>query len=253
MPLQLTYENDLALLRMEMPRGNAISRAFLGELGRALDDVEASPARALVMTGQGKVFCTGLDLVEAFELDREALVAFVRDFDEAFARLFAFPKPVVAAVNGHAIAGGCIVACAADWRVMEPGPFLIGVTEAQVGIPFPVAAMEIVRHSVAPAAWTETFLEGKRWTVEDAQRIGLVQRIAGERGAWAEAIEKAATLAKVAPSVARAIKGDLKRATMATIREEHARTHARFAEAWSSPEARATIGKIREELLRKKG
>ena len=253
MPITVTHENDLALVRLAMPRGNAISRAFLTELDLALDAVLASPARAVVIGAEGKVFSTGLDLVEAYELDREGMALYVRDFERAFARVFSLPRPVVAAVNGHAIAGGCILACGADWRVMAPGPFLVGVTEAQVGIPFPVGAMEIVRHTVIPAAWTETFLEGKRWGVDDALRIGMVQKLAGEAGVWAEAIAKATDLARIDPAVAAATKADLKRATMATIAAETEATQARFVEAWFAPAARATIGKIRDELLKKKG
>ncbi len=254
MPITTTYDGAVAVARMEMPRGNAIGLAFLDAIAAALDEVEASPARALVLTGHGKVFSTGLDLVEAYDFDRAALTTFVDRFDELFLRVFAFPKPLVAAVNGHAVAGGCILATAADWRVMAPGPFVTGVTEATLGIPFPIAAFEVVRWALPVATWNETFMEGRRWSPDDALKMGMVNALAGEAGVVADATERARALAAIEPDAARSIKLELKRDTLAAIASRKVETRARFVDAWFGPVAREKIGRVRDELLaRKKG
>src|SRR5262245_43000605 len=101
---------------MSMPRGNAINFAFIEALNGALDQAERDAPGALVMVGSGRTFGAGLDLVEAYDYDRATLAKFVDAFDDLFLRVFALPVPVVAAMNGHAIAGGCVLAMAADWR-----------------------------------------------------------------------------------------------------------------------------------------
>ena len=145
MPIPITEDAGVAVLSLELGRGNAIDHPFIEEMHRALDAVEKSDARAAVITGKGRVFCGGLDLLTIHAFDRPALERFVDAFEGMFRRVFAFDRPLVAAVNGHALAGGAILAMACDLRVMADGPFQIGVNEVRLGIPFPAAAFEIVR------------------------------------------------------------------------------------------------------------
>src|SRR5262245_37161618 len=133
MPVARTRADTVTILSLELGRGNAIDLTFIDALDSALDAAEQSDGRALVITGQGRTFCAGLDLVQAFTFDRTAMERYVDAFDGLFCRVAAFPWPVVAAVNGNAIAGGCILALAADHRVMQPGPHLIGLNEVLLG------------------------------------------------------------------------------------------------------------------------
>src|SRR5262245_5728643 len=107
MPVTHTMDDGVAVLKLELERGNAINLPFIDALNRALDEAETSAAtRAVVVTGTGKMFSGGLDLLWCYELDRPGMAHFVDAFDNLFLRLFVFPKPMVAAVNGHALAGG---------------------------------------------------------------------------------------------------------------------------------------------------
>src|SRR5262245_52625977 len=105
MPIIKTLEDGIALLSMELGRGNAIDDAFIAALHGALDSVAGPEVKAVVLTGQGRMFSAGLNLPAVYDLDRAGAARFMDAFDGVFERLFCFPKPVVAAINGHALAG----------------------------------------------------------------------------------------------------------------------------------------------------
>ena len=251
MPIPVTLDQGVALLRLELGRGNAIDFAFVDALHAALDEVERSDARAVVVTGQGRVFCGGLDLLTAHAFDRPTLERFVLAFDGLFRRLFALPLPSVAAVNGHALAGGCILAMACDLRVMAEGSYQIGVNEVQLGIPFPAATFEIARRATPAAARTAVLLQGRRFSPAEAHRIGLVHRLAPDGEALAAAREEAVLLAAAGPDAVRAVKADLIAPTQARIDASFAARTARFVDAWFSAEAQARIGALRDALAAK--
>src|SRR5947207_2207164 len=105
---------------------NALNLELLEALEAALGEAERSPARAIVLTGQGPAFSAGADLFEVLEQGSDYIDAAGRSLSSCFAALFRFPRPVVAAVNGHAIAGGCILANACDHRVGAAGDYRVG-------------------------------------------------------------------------------------------------------------------------------
>jgi enoyl-CoA hydratase len=252
MPVHATVTDDIVTLVLELGRGNAIDDAFIAAVNDALDDAEASPARAVVLTGHGRTFCGGLDLLRALALDRAALSRFVDSFDGLFLRVFAFPKPLVAAVNGHALAGGCLLALAADHRVMAPGPFFIGLNEVPLGIPLPAGCMEIVRAAVPPTSIAEALIEGRRYSPEEAARAGLVHRVAVEGAVVAEAQAKARSFAKGGADAVRDVKHDLAESALARAAAHRDDRRERFLDRWLAPDAQARMGAIRDELLRKR-
>jgi enoyl-CoA hydratase len=249
MPITRTLHDGVALLSLELGQGNAINPAFIAALNDALDGVSAPEVRAVVVTGQGRAFSGGLDLVTLSAMDRAAITAFVDAFDDLFLRVLTLPKPVVAAVNGHAVAGGCILAMSADLRIMAPGPYAIGIHEVLLGIPFPAGALEIARHALPRAAWAEAFLGGKRFTPEEAVAAGLVHRLASERGVVADASDAARALTGGSAEAIAAIKAALLAPVIARVEADRSASRARFVDAWLGAEAQARIGKVRDELL----
>ncbi|HET9752805.1 MAG TPA: enoyl-CoA hydratase/isomerase family protein, partial [Myxococcales bacterium] len=113
--MRVERSGQVAVLRLENGKANAISPSFLAGLRRLIGEI--GDARAAVMIGQGSAFSAGLDLPALVDLDRPAMRAFILGFDEAMLGLFELPVPVVAAVNGHAVAGGCVLALQADVRI----------------------------------------------------------------------------------------------------------------------------------------
>src|SRR3989475_9437149 len=168
--MRIERNGEVALIRLENGKANAIGPSFL-------DRLEAPPgqpgdARAAVITGQGSAFSAGLDLPTLVDLDRVRMRAFVLRFETAMMRVFEVPIPVVAAVNGHAVAGGCVLALQADHRVMADGEARIGLKEARLGIGLPSVVVETLRAQVPASALVPVALEGLLFSPAEALRIG---------------------------------------------------------------------------------
>ena len=113
----------VAIVTLDRPPANALNRGFFDELLALLDRLASPDVRAVVVTGTGRFFSAGLDLFEVFAYPPAAFDEFTGRFDAGFTRLFAFPKPIVAAVNGHAIAGGAALAAAEELATRPPTAF----------------------------------------------------------------------------------------------------------------------------------
>jgi len=174
----LTREGAIGIVHLERAHGNAIDDAFVESLVAALAEAESDPAiSGILLTAGGKIFCPGLDLQELFPLDREAMERFMLRFSAAVLTLYTFPKPVVAALQGHALAGGCVLSLCADWRVLRRGA-VTGLNEVKVGVPLPFGVALIVRDAVPKNKLTEVALLGRNYSDEEALRAGLADELA---------------------------------------------------------------------------
>ena len=251
MPITTEHRGATTTLGMAMPRGNAINFAFIEAMNAALDELERTPPGAVVLVSQGKAFCGGLDLIEAYDYDRATLRGFVDGFEDLFLRLFTLGRPVVAAVAGHAMAGGCILAMTADVRVFAAGGWLISLNEVEIGIPFPSGALEIARDALPPLAWADWFLEGRRFSPAEASAAQLAHALV-EGAPLEPALERAARLAARPAAPQAAIKAALRAPAMARARADADASRQRFVEAWYAPPAREKIGAVRAALLSKR-
>lgn len=177
-PPSLTAEDhdQVRILRLTHRKANALDIELCDAIIQALDD--AREAQAVVITGSGTIFSAGVDLVRIVD---GGGAAYVREFlprlREVFRRVAFEPKPVVAAVNGHAIAGGFILLAAADRAVAARGGGKLGVTELLVGLPFPAIAMELLR--ARAGVWTpEMAYLGRTYDVTTAAERRLVDEVA---------------------------------------------------------------------------
>jgi len=144
---RLRWDDGIVEIRWTCGKANAMNGRSLAALKRALDDAEAADARGVVLTGYDRFFSAGPDLVTLYDLEPRAMDAFMIDFDRLMLRAFAFSRPLITAVGGHAVAGGCVLALAGDVRVMTADGAQMGLNEIRLGVPFPAPALEIVRHA----------------------------------------------------------------------------------------------------------
>lgn len=227
---------------------NALDPVLVARLGASLDEAEAS-GRPLVLTGNGRFFSAGLDLA-ALPEDRDAMGAFVDAFDELVRRLFLFPCPTVAAVNGHAVAGGAILATACDVRIGATGGYRIGVSEVQLGVIFPAAAFEVLRAAIPPERSAEVLLRGRLTGPEDALANGFLHELAEPEALAARAAERAEELG----ALPRAAYAHTKRELRGGFAERASRLAAEkregFLDTWFSQESRTLRAAI---LDRRKG
>ena len=235
------------VLTMEHGKVNALDIELLRDLIAALDAAAGAPVRALVLTGAGSSFSAGVDLWRVLDGGPAYIEVFLPALAQCLEKLFTFPRPVVAAVNGHAIAGGCILACACDRRLMAAGRGRVGTPELHVGVPFPALALEIVRAATSDRMGAELALTGVTFLAEEALQRGLVDALLPPESLLAGACEVAASLA-VIPAPAFALS---KRQLRQPALERCARLAPDFERevlaAWCTP---ATASTIRDYLNR---
>ena len=145
--LEVSTTANVAVVRMMHGSANAMSMAFCETLNARFEELIASSAQGIVLTGNDRMFSAGVDLLRLLDGGATYIGDFLPALGKMLTTVFCCPKPVVAAINGHAIAGGCVLACACDQRVMAESGGRIGVPELLVGVPFPALAMEIMRHA----------------------------------------------------------------------------------------------------------
>lgn len=231
----------VAVLQMTHGKANALDTALCRELVVQLGQVERAGHRAVVLTGHGPIFSAGVDLLRLREGGSDYLAGFLPALSEAFLAVFGCPLPVVAAINGHAIAGGCVLACACDHRVMNAGHGRIGVTELLVGVPFPVAALEILRFAVGTPRLAELTCFGRTYPAADALRLGLVDEAVAGESVVDRAVAVAAGFAGLPPEPLRHTRTQIRRPVLAWIARERAADDALVHQMWDSPAAREAI------------
>jgi len=208
--IEREVRDGIAILRLAHGKASALDTELMTALARAFEQEEQGLVRAVVLTGTGPIFCAGVDLVRVAQGGRDYLRAFLPALDEGLRRLFAFPKPVVAAINGHAIAGGCILAAACDRRLMALGEGLVGVPELLVGVPFPGLALEILRDLLSPGEFREAVLTGATHTPEAALAYGFVDELVDHADLIDRAVAAATQLARVPRSTYALTKSQLR-------------------------------------------
>jgi len=183
MPYQtmlLEFSGEIATITLNRPeKRNAISAEMIGELLTAFKEVEESPARILVLTGAGKAFCSGMDLEALKTLATQSPAQQRDDADrmaQLFRRIWSFPKPTIAAVNGHAIAGGCGLATLCDFTIAVPEA-KFGYPEVRIGFLPAVVSIFLVRQ-IGEKNARDLLLTGKSIDAVEAHRLGLVSQIA---------------------------------------------------------------------------
>ena len=196
--IQRSDRNGTAEIRMAHEPANVLtvefSDALAAEMGRARGD---DAVRAVVLTGTGSAFSAGVELFRVVDEGPGYVEALLDSLGALFSMLRSFPKPLVAAVNGHAIAGGAVIACACDYRVMASGGGRVGLPELKVGVPFPAIASEIVRSAVSPQHRREVMLLGRLYDPGAAAARGLVNEIVPAEELLARAREIARELASI--------------------------------------------------------
>jgi enoyl-CoA hydratase/carnithine racemase len=245
--IELEHRGEIAILTMRHGKANAIDGVFCEDIIKRLGKLRTSPARAVVITGQGKIFSAGVDLVRALDGGPDYFRHFLPLLRRAFEELFFFEKPIVAAVNGHAIAGGCVLTCAVDRRLMEQGDGRIGITELRVGVPFPVIALEIMRFATAPQHFERIVTSAATFAPDVALDLGLIDEVVPGDALLERATAAAEKFAALDPATFALTK----RQTRHPVRERLERDGPRFDPAvdavWYAPE---TAARIRDYVTR---
>jgi enoyl-CoA hydratase len=241
--IELTDRNGIAVVTMVHGKANALDVELCDAIAAQFDKLHDAPVKAVVLTGQGRMFSAGVDLVRL----GEGGAAYVRRFLPALHRLFDAvffcPKPVVAAINGHAIAGGCVLQCCADKRIAARGDSRIGVTELLVGVPFPPLAFEVMRHASPPRYLADGMFSGATFTPDVALTRGLIDEIVDAAALLERAFAAAETLAALSPKAFAQTKQQLRQPAMDALERHGKHIDESSMSVWTSD---ATLGHIRD-------
>jgi enoyl-CoA hydratase len=242
--------DEVAVVRIVHGKVNALDLELVQAIARSFVELEDEPVRAVVLTGSGRAFSAGVDLSRIIDGGPDYVAAFLPALVEAFLAVFRLGKPVVAAVNGHAIAGGAILVCACDHRIMSGGR--IGVTELRVGVPFPVAAMEILHHALGVTKARAAIIDGETYDPTHAAQLGLIDAVASDADLLERAVAHAVTLAGTIPAdTYRHTKRQLHRATDERIQRWTAAGDAEAIRLWTTAAADGRIARFLTEVVRR--
>ncbi len=250
MPMAMERIGEVALVRMRGGKANAMSRPFLEQLGAAVDELAGGDARAVVLTGYENFFSGGLALPEIIDFDREEARRFIDLFGQVMGKVLRLDRPVVAAVNGHAIAGGCVLALQCDVRLMAAGGGKIGLNEVQLGIGLPASVIEPLRLRVPASSMMPIALEGRLLGAEEAAALGLVDRVAAAGELVDAAVARAAELAKAPRRAYAQVKAALLRPALEAMEAHAAAERERWLDTWFAPEGQAILRATVERLRR---
>jgi methylglutaconyl-CoA hydratase len=214
--LKLEIDGAIALLTLNRPeKRNALSPQLIDELMGALDAVESAPAvRVLILTGAGQAFCSGMDLAYLKGLDSQTAEQNRTDARRTvrmFRRLWSFPKPLIAAVNGPALAGGCGIATLGDFTIASENA-QFGYTEVRVGF-IPALISAFLQMQVGEKVARDLLLSGRVFGATEAQALGLVTKVVPAAELLASARELAAMLVASSPGALQVTKRLLVRAS----------------------------------------
>ena len=241
--------NAVTVVQFDHGRVSALDLEFLLALRAELAEL-AGTDTAVVLIGTGSAFSAGVDLFRILDGGADYVAQFIPALSGVFDDLFAYRRPVVAAVNGHAVAGGCVMAACADYRFMAEGRGRIGVPEQLVGVAFPAIALAAVRYATGDVGVADLVNSGATYLPDEAQRRGLVDEVVPEAELLDRAVSKAEQLASIPAATFVHTKRSLRDRYWTEVETTGRQRDAEMFEVWKSP---ATITAIADYVQKTLG
>jgi len=240
--------NGIEVATLQRPPVNAMDLALLEELKELFASLaDDSSARAIVLTGQGPTFCAGLDVKAVPHYGKAEQLRLLEVLNGTILAVYGCSLPVVGAINGHAIAGGLVLALCCDWRIIAAGlaEAQVSLAEVKVAIPYPVAAMEVVRSELPTHIARRLVLSGENLSVSEALSGGVFDESAPRGSLLDTALARAARYAELPRAAFATIKRQLKEPTLSTITSALHEGREPMREHWISEETLAATKRPR--------
>ncbi len=243
--IELSRKGSLAVAAISRGKVNALNEEVLDDMRGCFEKLEKDhTVRSVVLTGSGPFFSFGFDIPGLYNLSQEAFTGFLVKFTELYRYLFLYPKPVIAAVNGHAIAGGCMLATACDYRLMASGKAKISLNEIAFGSTVFQSAVEILKYWVGQRNAQDILLSGEMYSAEQARDLGLVDGIANSEELMERARTVADSLGQRNPAAFAHMKKMLRLPVVETALRHESDTIKKFVDIWYSDTLRENLRRI---------
>jgi 3,2-trans-enoyl-CoA isomerase len=233
--VRISRKEDMATVALARGKVNALNEAMIDETRETLNDLEQDKSvKVIILTGQGKFFSFGFDVPEFLNYSKEAFTRYLNKFSDLCTSLFLFNKPVVASLNGHTIAGGCMIALACDYRIMVSEKAKISLNEITFGSSVLAGSVEMLKNAVGSKNAEYILKTGALFSAEEAHRMALIDVVTQEENLPAETRAIALDFAQKDPVAFRSIKNLLRQPLAEHIREKEADSIREFVDIWYS-------------------
>ena len=251
----VTYEVEgaVGIITINRPKAlNALNSAVLDELNQTLDAVDQNEIRCLILTGAGeKSFVAGADIGEMSTLTKAEGEAFGKKGNDVFRKLETFPIPVIAAVNGFALGGGCEISMSCDIRICSDNA-IFGQPEAGLGITPGFGGTQRLARIIAPGLAKEIIYSTKNIDADEAYRIGLVNAVYPQEELMDAAKKMASGIAKNAPIAVRNCKKAINEGLQVNMDEAIVIEEKLFGDCFETEDQKAGMGNFLEKDKEKK-
>ncbi len=244
--VSVAKKDQIGIITMSRGKVNALNGEMVDQIHECLLKAESDDTvRALILTGSGKFFTFGFDIPAFMTFSREEFSGYLEKFTNLYARIFGFPKPVIAALNGHTIAGGCMMATACDYRIMVKGKAKISLNEITFGSSVFAGNTSILMYCTGTRNAQEILYSGKMYSAEEALGLGLVDLVTSEEDLPVRTEIVAREFASKDPVAFRSIKELLRKPVLEEIIRSEAQSIKNFVEIWYSDSTRKHLDLIK--------
>jgi len=250
--ISVSIKDRLAIITLNRGKSNSLNREMVTELSDILHNIDSDAnIGGVIITGKENFFSAGLDLIELYNYNEQEAKSFWNLFLDFVASITAFKKPLIAAINGHSPAGGCVIALACDARIMAEGKYIIGLNEVPVGIIVPNSIFELYSFWLGKANAARSLLEGKLFNPEEAIAIGLVDEVVKQESILTAAERRARKYMAFEQNTWSQSKSNIRKSLIESTSSDQSADLEIMLKQWWSPNTRAILKTIIDSLQKK--
>jgi enoyl-CoA hydratase/carnithine racemase len=248
--IRVEHHDEVAIVKLDRDVTNAIDLQLVEELSETLQGVTHDPGVHSLVLGSSneRFFSIGFDIPQLFGLAKQDFKFFYQTFNRVCMDLYTLPKPTIAAITGHAIAGGCILALCCDYRFIARGRKLMGLNEIRLGVPVPYLADCVLRHIVGVRYARDITDIGEFYQPEESLQMGIVDQVLPLEQVLPKSIEKARLLGGSPQEAFAMIKRNRVERVEAQVLTRLEEKERFFVDRWYSDEARERLREAMEKF-----
>ena len=233
--MHVSKDVEIATVTLSRGKVNALNEPMVEEITKSFEDLAIdNEVRSIIFTGSGKFFSFGFDVPEFLSYPKNDFIKYLEKFTNLYTYVFHFPKPIVAALNGHTIAGGCMLATACDYRLMVTGKAKISLNEITFGAPVLAGSVEMLKYCVGSRNAQSILYSGAMYSAEEAFQLRLVDQVSSEDDLTEDARKVAQELAQKDSSAFRSIKHLLRKPAAEQMIKREKDAILEFVDIWYS-------------------